>query len=78
MIRPNFSFRNQFGFIYKQMTGNDQFVFASLDGKLYSIPESLSEKQIEDLMSASVAQKENLLFPLVKDNELILDPNADY
>ena len=39
---------------------------------------NLSEAQIETLMSASVAQKKNLLFPLIKDNELILDPNVDY
>lgn len=77
MIRPNFSFKEQFGIIAGLIPDGD-LVFESLEGKLYSIPESLSEKQIEDLMSASVAQKKNLLFPLIKDNELILDPNVVY
>ena len=77
MIQPNFLFQKQFGIIAGLIPDGD-LVFESLEGKLYSIPESLFEKQIEDLMSASVAQKKNLLFPLIKDNELMLNPNVDY
>ena len=77
MIQPNFLFQKQFGRIFR-LIPDSQLTFETLDGKLYSIPKNLSEAQIETLMSASVAQKKNLLFPLIKDNELILDPNVDY
>lgn len=77
MIQPNFLFQKQFGRIFR-LIPDAQLAFETLDGKLYSIPKNLSEAQIENLMSTSVAQKKNLLFPLIKDNELILDPNVDY
>lgn len=77
MIQPNFLFQKQFGRIFR-LIPDAQLAFETLDGKLYSIPKNLSEAQIEPLMSASVAQKKNLLFPLIKDNELILDSNVDY
>lgn len=77
MIQPNFLFQKQFGRIFR-LIPDAQLAFETLDVKLYSIPKNLSEAQIETLMSTSVAQKKNLLFPLVKDNELILDPNVVY
>lgn len=77
MIQPNFLFQKQFGRIFC-LIPDAQLAFETLDGKLYSIPKNLSESQIENLMSTSVAQKKNLLFPLVKKNEIILDPNVDY
>ena len=77
MIQLNFLFQKQFGRIF-HLIPDAQLAFESLDGKLYSIPKNLSEAQIENLMSTSVAQKKNLLFLLIKDNELILDPNVDY
>lgn len=76
-MQANFLFQKQFGRIF-HLIPDAQLVFESLDGKLYSIPKNLSEAQIETLMSTSVAQKKNLLFPLVKKHELILDPNVDY
>ena len=77
MIQPNFLFQKQFGRIFR-LIPDAQLVFETLDGKLYSIPKNLSEAQIENLMSTSVAQKKNLLFPLVKKHEIILDTNVDY
>lgn len=77
MIQPNFLFQKQFGRIFR-LIPDAQLAFETLDGKLYSIPKNLSEAQIENLMSTSVAQKKNLLFPLVKKHEIILDTNVDY
>lgn len=77
MIQPNFLFQKQFGRIFR-LIPDAQLAFETLDGKLYSIPKNLSEAQIENLMSTSVAQKKNLLFPLVKKHEIILEPNVDY
>ena len=77
MIQPNFLFQKQFGRIFR-LIPDAQLAFETLDGKLYSIPKNLSEAQIETLMRTSVAQKKNLLFPLVKKHEIILEPNVDY
>ena len=65
MIQTNFLFQKQFGRIFR-LIPDAQLAFESLDGKLYSIPKNLSEAQIENLMSTSVAQKKNLLFSACK------------
>ena len=47
-------------------------------GKLYSIPENISEEELENLMRLSVEQNKNLVLKLVKGHELKLDPNVIY
>lgn len=78
MIKPNFEFQKRFGNIFRLITGDDQLVYVSRKGKLYSIPENISEEELENLMRLSVEQKKNLVLKLVKGHELKLDPNVDY
>ena len=78
MIKPNFEFQEQFGNIFRLITGDDQLVYESRKGKLYSIPENISEEELENLMRLSVEQKKNLVLKLVKGHELKLDPNVIY
>ena len=77
MIKPNFEFQERFGKIFG-LIPDGQLVYESQKGKLYSIPENISEEELENLMSLSVEQKKNLVLKLVKGHELKLDPNADY
>ena len=46
--------------------------------KLYSIPENISEEELENLMRLSVEQKKNLVLKLVKGHELKLDSDVVY
>ena len=78
MIKPNFEFQKRFGNIFRLITGDDQLVYESRKGKLYSIPENISEEELENLMRLSVEQKKNLVLKLVKGHELKLDPNVIY
>lgn len=77
MIKPNFEFQERFGKIFG-LIPDGQLVYESRKGKLYSIPENISEEELENLMRLSVEQKKNLVLKLVKGHELKLDPNADY
>ena len=78
MIKPNFEFQEQFGNIFRLITGDDQLVYVSRKGKLYSIPKNISEEELENLMRLSVEQKKNLVLKLVKGHELKLDPDVIY
>ena len=78
MIKPNFEFQKRFGNIFRLITGDDQPVYESRKGKLYSIPENISEEELENLMRLSVEQNKNLVLKLVKGHELKLDPDVDY
>ena len=78
MIKPNFEFQKRFGNIFRLITGDDQIAYESRKGKLYSIPENISEEELENLMRLSVEQKKNLVLKLVKGHELKLDPDVDY
>ena len=78
MIKPNFEFQERFGRIFKLISGNDQLVYESRKGKLYSIPENISEEELENLMRLSVEQNKNLVLKLVKGHELKLDPDVIY
>ena len=78
MIKPNFEFQEQFGNIFRLITGDDQLAYESRKGKLYSIPENISEEELENLMRLSVEQNKNLVLKLVKGHELKLDPDVDY
>ena len=77
-MKPNFEFQEQFGKIVRFITGDDQLIFESLKGKLYSIPENISEEELETLMRLSVEQKKNLLLGIIKGHELKLDPDVIY
>lgn len=77
MIKPNFEFQERFGKIFG-LIPDGQLVYESRKGKLYSIPENISEEELENLMRLSVKQKKNLVLKLVKGHELKLDPNVDY
>lgn len=77
MIKPNFKFQKQFGKIGR-LIPDDQLVYVSRKGKLYSIPENISEEELENLMRLSVEQKKNLVLKLVKGHELKLDPDVVY
>ena len=77
MIKPNFEFQERFGKIFG-LIPDGQLVYESRKGKLYSIPENISEEELENLMSLSVEQKKNLVLKLVKGNELKLDPDVIY
>ena len=78
MIKPNFEFQEQFGNIFRLITGDDQLAYESRKGKLYSIPENISEEELENLMRLSVEQNKNLVLKLVKGHELKLDPDVIY
>ena len=78
MIKPNFEFQEHFGNIFRLITGDDQLVHVSRKGKLYSIPENISEEELENLMRLSVEQNKNLVLKLVKGHELKLDPDVIY
>ena len=78
MIKPNFEFQKRFGNIFRLITGDDQLAYESRKGKLYSIPENISEEELENLMRLSVEQKKNLVLKLVKGHELKLDPDVVY
>ena len=77
MIKPNFEFQERFGKIFG-LIPDGQLVYESRKGKLYSIPENISEEELEILMRLSVEQKKNLVLKLVKGHELKLDPDVDY
>ena len=77
MIKPNFEFQERFGKIFG-LIPDGQLVYESRKGKLYSIPENISEEELENLMRLSVEQKKNLVLKLVKGHELKLDPNVIY
>ena len=77
MIKPNFEFQERFGKIFG-LIPDRQLVYESRKGKLYSIPENISEEKLENLMRLSVEQKKNLVLKLVKGHELKLDPDVIY
>ncbi|MBE6351892.1 MAG: hypothetical protein E7060_02975 [Treponema bryantii] len=77
MIKPNFEFQERFGKIFG-LIPDGQLVYESRKGKLYSIPENISEEELEILMRLSVEQKKNLVLKLVKGHELKLDPDVIY
>lgn len=77
MIKPNFEFQERFGKIFG-LIPDGQLVYESRKGKLYSIPENISEEELENLIRSSVKQKKNLVLKLVKGHELKLDPDVDY
>ena len=77
MIKPNFEFQERFGKIFG-LIPDEQLVYESRKGKLYSIPENISEEELENLMRLSVEQKKNLVLKLVKGHELKLDPDVIY
>ena len=78
MIKPNFEFQKRFWNIFRLITGDDQLVYVSRKGKLYSISENISEEELENLMSLSVEQNKNLVLKLVKGHELKLDHDVIY
>ena len=69
MIKPNFEFQEQFGKIFG-LIPDGQLVYESRKGKLYPIPENISEEELENLMRLSVEQNKNLVIKLVKGHEL--------
>ena len=71
MIKPNFEFQERFGKIFG-LIPDRQLVYESRKGKLYSIPENISEEKLENLMRLSVEQNKNLVLKLVKGHELKL------
>jgi hypothetical protein len=77
MIKPNFEFQEQFGKIGR-LIPDGQLAYESRKGKLYSIPENISEEELENLMRLSVEQNKNLVLKLVKGHELKLDPDVIY
>ena len=77
MIKPNFEFQERFGKIFG-LIPDRQLVYESRKGKLYSIPENISEEKLENLMRLSVEQNKNLVLKLVKGHELKLYPDVDY
>ena len=77
MIKPNFEFQEQFGKIFG-LIPDGQLVYESRKGKLYPIPENISEEELENFMRLSVEQNKNLVLKLVKGHELKLDPDAVY
>ena len=77
MIKPNFEFQKRFGKIFG-LIPDGQLVYESRKGKLYSIPENISEEELENLMRLSVEQNKNLVLKLVKGHELKLDSDVDY
>ena len=77
MIQPNFLFQKQFGRIFR-LIPDAQLAFETLNGELYSIPENISEEELENLMSLSVEQNKNLVLKLVKGHEPKLDPDVIY
>ena len=77
MIKPNFEFQEQFGKIFG-LIPDGQLVYESRKGKLYSIPENISEEELENLMRLSVEQNKNLVLKLVKGHELKLDTDVIY
>ena len=77
MIKPNFEFQEQFGKIFG-LIPDGQLVYESRKGKLYPIPENISEEELENLMRLSVEQNKNLVLKLVKGHELKIDPDVDY
>ena len=52
MIKPNFEFQEQFGRIF-HLIPDAHLAFETLNGELYSIPENISEEELENLMSLS-------------------------
>ena len=77
MIKPIFEFQERFGKIGR-LIPDEQLVYESRKGKLYSIPENISEEELENLMRLSVKQKKNLVLKLVKGHELKLDHDVVY
>ncbi len=77
MIKPNFEFQERFGKIFG-LIPDGQLVYEARKGKLYSIPENISEEELENLMRLSVEQNKNLVLKLVKGHELKLDPDVVY
>ena len=77
MIKPNFEFQERFGKIGR-LIPDGQLAYESRKGELYSIPENISEEELENLMRLSVEQKKNLVLKLVKGHELKLDPDVIY
>ena len=77
MIKPNFEFQEQFG-KFGRLIPDEQLAYESRKGKLYSIPENISEEELENLMSLSVDQKKNLVLKLVKGHEIKLDSDDIY
>ena len=77
MIKPNFEFQEQFGRIF-HLIPDAQLAFETLNGELYSIPENISEEELENLMRLGVEEKKNLVLKLVKGHELKLDPDVVY
>ena len=77
MIKPNFEFQERFGKIFG-LIPDGQLVYESRKGKLYSIPENISEEELENLMRLSVEQNKNLVLKLVKGHELKLDSDVVY
>ena len=75
MIKPNFEFQERFGKIFG-LIPDGQLVYESWKGKLYSIPENISEEELENLISLSVEQKKNLVLTLVKGHELKFDSDV--
>ena len=77
MIKPNFEFQERFGKIGR-LIPDEQLVYESRKGKLYSIPENISEEELENLMRLSVEQNKNLVLKLVKVHELKLEHDVEY
>ena len=69
--------QEQFGKIGR-LIPDEQLAYESRKGKLYSIPENISEEELENLMSLSVDQKKNLVLKLVKGHEIKLDSDDIY
>ena len=59
MIKPNFEFQERFGKIFG-LIPDGQLVYESWKGKLYSIPENISEEELENLMRLSVEQNKTI------------------
>ena len=77
MIKPNFEFQERFGKIFG-LIPDGQLAYESRKGKLYLIPENISEEELENLMRLSVEQNKNLVLKLVKVHELKLEHDVEY
>ena len=77
-MTPNFDFQEKFGHIAYFMTGGGLIYEQTSTGKLFDMPDGMTEAEIESLMEKSVSDNKDYVFELVKDNEFKLQENVCY
>ena len=78
MIIPNFDFQEKFGHIFNLVPDGGLTYEKQDSKKLYSIPSTTKEKDLQDLMTKSLKDNFDYVFELVKRNPKELNPNFLY